>query len=154
MANNLMYLKGLKDEDGSQLGPILVTTSAANLVDDSTLSGQLSGLSGYLQSQINSLSANLISTGSGLQSQINSLSGSAFIKNQTNTGNLILANNSNINVLSGNININSGTLGLSGTTNFIYNTVTNSGTDKVYAPSGYFAINLNGTGVRVPFFRA
>ena len=126
IANNIMFLPQ------NILNPQLISGQ----LTDTAAGSDVTGLSGYLQSQINSLS------------------GSAFIKNQTNNGNLILANNSNINVLSGNININSGTLGLSGTTNFIYNTVTNSGTDKVYAPSGYFAINLNGTGVRVPFFRA
>lgn len=105
MANNLMYLKGLKNEDGSQLEPILVTTTSANLVDNSTLSGLLSGLSGYFQSEINSLSGSLISTGNNLQSGINSLSGSAFIKNQTNNGHLTLGSGYNINVLSGNLNL-------------------------------------------------
>jgi hypothetical protein len=81
-------------------------------------------------------------------------SSDAFVLNAVNSGNLTLANGYNISVLSGNINITSGTLGLSGTTNFLFNTVINSGADKTYAPSGYFAINLNGTGVRIPFFKS
>ena len=126
IVNNLAFLPQTNNT------PITISNQLSNIVD----AEQLSGVSGYLI---------------GL---INSLSGSAFIKNQTNSGNLTLANSYNINVLSGNINITSGTLGITGTTNFLYNTVTNSGVDKIYAPSGYFAINLNGTGVRVPFFKS
>jgi hypothetical protein len=126
IVNNLVFLPQINTD------PILITNTLSNLTDQN----DLSGVSGYIIELINTLS------------------GSAFIKNQNNSGHLTLASGYNINVLSGDININRGTLGLSGTTNFIYNTITNSGTDKIYAPSGYFAINLNGTGVRIPFFKS
>jgi predicted phage tail protein len=101
---------------------------------------------------LNQINANPIyGTSNGIDLTTNA---DAFILNKVNNGNLTLGNGYNINVLSGNINITSGTLGITGTTNFLYNTVTNSGVDKIYAPSGYFAINLNGTGVRVPFFKS
>ena len=130
IVNNLVFLPQASGVFGEPL--FSITNNLNTLVDQN----DLSGVSGYLI---------------GL---INDLSGDAFIKNKINSGNLILGNSYNISVSSGNININSGTIGISGTTNLIYNTIINSGSDKVYAPSGYFAINLNGTGVRVPFFKA
>lgn len=126
IVNNLAFLPQVSND------PIFLTNNLANVIDEE----RLSGVSGYLV---------------GL---INNLSGDAFLKNKINSGNLILGNGYNMSILSGNINIKSGTLGLSGTTNFIFNTVINSGSDKIYAPSGYFAMNLNGTGVRIPFFKS
>jgi len=126
IVNNLVFLPQINTD------PIFTSNTLNNLVD----------------------TGNFAATTATLFSLINTLSGDAFLKSQINNGNLTLGNGYNINVLSGNINIISGTLGITGTTNFIYNTVINSGADKIYAPSGYFAINLNGTGVRVPFFKS
>ena len=126
IVNNLVFLPQVNTS------PISISNNLSNLIDSGTLSA---------------VTGNFI----GL---INALSGDAFIKNKINSGNLTLANSYNVNILSGNININSGTLGISGTTNFLYNTVINSGADKIYAPSGYFRLDINGTGVRIPYFQS
>jgi hypothetical protein len=85
---------------------------------------QLSGVSGYLI---------------GL---INNLSGDAFLKNQINSGDLKLASGYYLNLS-----------GTGGRLLFNSDQVLNS-TTRTYAPSGYFRLDINGTGVRIPFFRA
>jgi hypothetical protein len=85
---------------------------------------QLSGVSGYLI---------------GL---INTLSGDAFLKSQINSGDLKLASGYYLNLS-----------GTGGRLLFNSDQVLNS-TTRTYAPSGYFRLDINGTGVRIPFFRA
>lgn len=161
IVNNLVFLPQ------ANTNPIYIETILSNVVDNedlndfgndltAKLSGYFQGKVDNLQTQINSLDTIYATDASvtAVDTKIDNLSGDAFIKSKTNSGNLTLGNGYNISILSGNINIKSGTLGLSGTTNFIFNTVINSGSDKIYAPSGYFAMNLNGTGVRIPFFKS
>jgi hypothetical protein len=73
---------------------------------------------------------------------INQLSGDAFLKNQINSGDLKLASGYYLNL--------SGTGG-----RLIFNSdqVLNA-TTRTYAPSGYFRLDINGTGVRIPYFKS
>ena len=85
---------------------------------------RLSGVSGYLI---------------GL---INNLSGDAFLKSKINSGDLRLASGYYLNLS-----------GTGGRLLFNADQVLNSVT-RTYAPSGYFRLDINGTGVRIPYFRA
>jgi uncharacterized protein with GYD domain len=77
-----------------------------------------------------------------LNNLINSLSGDAFLKNKINSGDLKLASGYYLNL--------SGTGG-----QLIFNSdqVLNA-TTRTYAPSGYFRLDINGTGVRIPYFKS
>lgn len=85
---------------------------------------QLSGVSGYLI---------------GLT---NSLSGDAFLKSQINSGDLRLASGYYLNLS-----------GTGGRLTFNADQVIAS-TTRTYAPSGYFRLDINGTGVRIPYFKS
>ena len=85
---------------------------------------QLSGVSGYLISLINDLS------------------GDAFLKSKINSGDLRIASGYYLNLS-----------GTGGRLLFNADQVLNS-TTRTYAPSGYFRLDINGTGVRIPYFRA
>jgi hypothetical protein len=121
IANNIMFLPQLSNLPLFLSGQLTEVSSSSDLT----------GVSGYLQSQINSLSGTL-------------------------TGNYFKYNTNNIADLkvSGNVYI-SGNLNITGGSNLLYSpTSVVDSTTRTYAPSGYFSVTINGTGVRVPYFRA
>jgi hypothetical protein len=77
-----------------------------------------------------------------LNASISSLSGDAFLKNQVNSGDLKLGSGYYLNLS-----------GISTRLLFTPTQVINA-TTQVYAPSGYFRLDINGTGVRIPYFKS
>jgi hypothetical protein len=77
-----------------------------------------------------------------LNNSISSLSGDAFLKNQVNNGDLKLGSGYYLNLS-----------GTGGRLLFTPDQVLNA-TTKTYAPSGYFRLDINGTGVRIPYFKS